>query len=104
MHMSEVGSQLGQVSLDIDPAAMPPAQGVDGQAVAKVQQARSAGIAAVAQADLVGQFDKGPAHAPLRDARALLGEEETGALRCGTQAVTASGIVLRPCLVDKQAG
>jgi len=79
--MSEVGGQLGQMALDIDPAAMPPAKGVDGQTVAKVQQARSARIAAVAQADLVGQFDEGPAHAPLRDARAVLGEEEAWALR-----------------------
>ena len=34
--MAEVGGKFRQVSFDIDPAAIPPEQGVDGQPVAKL--------------------------------------------------------------------
>ena len=50
--MAEVGGKFRQVSFDIDPAAIPPEQGVDGQPVAKVQQTWSSRVADVAQPDL----------------------------------------------------
>src|SRR5437867_11019059 len=71
---------------------MPSDQRVNGQTVAKVQQAGAACIAGVAQADLVGQLDEGPAHVPFRYARALLGEEEAWALRTGIQTVTVRSV------------
>jgi hypothetical protein len=42
MHMSEIGGELRQVSLDIHTAAIPSEQRVGGEPVAQIQQARSA--------------------------------------------------------------
>src|SRR5690348_678074 len=77
MRMPEIGRERGQVSLDIDTAAVPAEERGDRQAMAKIMQTGSARLAGAAQADLARKFAERPAHAPVRQAGASLGEERS---------------------------
>ena len=76
MHMPEVGCQTGGLLLDIQTLAVPPQQGAEGEAVAKIVQARAPRIRPVPQADLLRQLHERLLQRVLRDPGAALGEEE----------------------------
>jgi hypothetical protein len=52
--MAEVSRELRQVSLDIDPIAIPAQERIDRHTMTKVMQSWPSAVAGAAQADLVG--------------------------------------------------
>jgi hypothetical protein len=92
--MSEIGRELGQVSLHIDAVAIPPEKRNDGQSMAKIMQARPSRIVRAAKADLARQFDECPSDAPFRQAGAVLGYEKARAVGIATEMIPTSGVSL----------
>lgn len=54
MCMTEIGGELRQVVFDVIPVPVPLQEGLDGEAVTKVMNSRSAGILWSAQTNLLG--------------------------------------------------
>src|SRR5260370_15772770 len=77
MGVSEISRERGQMSLDIDTAAMPMEECADSQAMTKIMQTRASRVARAAQADLARQLDERPADAPLRQAAGVLRRAQT---------------------------
>ena len=69
------------MTLDIDAAAMPLEQCIDGQSMAQAMQTRSMGIAGTAQADLARHSDECPSQHVIRHARSAVGEEKSRTVR-----------------------
>src|ERR1035441_8100211 len=98
MGVSQVRGELWQMALDIDAPPMPAGECGNGQAMTQVVDARSAGIAGIAQSDLARQSDERPTHDVISQAPALIREKETRAARVRTQTVPIPRVTLQHAL------
>ena len=86
------------MALDIDAAAMPPGECINGQAMTQIVDTGSMGIAGVTKADLARQSDECPTHNIIAQAPALIRQEEAQAVWVGTQTVPLPRVSLQHAL------
>jgi hypothetical protein len=78
MCVPQVRGKLRQTTLNIDSAAMPLEERMDGQPMTEPMQTRATRVPRSAQADLVRYLDERPSQRVIRHAGTAIGEKEAG--------------------------